>query len=154
MKIIIKNLQSQLPLKTRKITKLVLQVLNKERPSITDGEISLVFVDDNFIRKLNQRYHKSNLATDVLAFDLRNSNNDNFFIADVVISCQTVLRNAALYHTDFDYELCLCVVHGVLHLLGYSDHTAEARKTMHKKAESLLRESMVLVQKDKRYGNS
>jgi probable rRNA maturation factor len=48
-------------------------------------------------------------------------------------------ENASLYGTSLSKELSLYVIHGILHLLGYSDISGRQRKIMHKKQEQLLK---------------
>ena len=44
---------------------------------------------------------------------------------DLFISVDSVRENAAFYGTEFSDELNRVIVHGVLHLIGYDDHTKE-----------------------------
>jgi probable rRNA maturation factor len=94
------------------------------------GEIIISFVNDRFIKKLNSKYLSENRPTDVLAFAGA--------CADIIISADTAARNAKIYKTHPQYELCLYAVHGILHLLGYEDRTRRQRDRMQKKAESIL----------------
>ncbi|RKY29529.1 MAG: rRNA maturation RNase YbeY [Candidatus Omnitrophota bacterium] len=79
---------------------------------------------------------KRNTTTDVIAFDI--SNNKNKIMADIVVSADQAKRNAAIFKTSCLKELCLYVIHGVLHILGYKDKTARQRKKMQQEAEVVL----------------
>jgi len=100
--------------------------------------VSLVFCDNDFIRKLNRRYFRKNRATDVISFPLR----DEFapgFLGEVVISVEEALNNAKVYGTSFDAELTLYIIHGILHLLGWRDYKKKDRLKMERKQEEILK---------------
>ena len=50
----------------------------------------------------------------------------------------TVRENAREYGTEFDNELSRVIVHGLLHLIGYDDHTEDEKKLMRKKEDYYL----------------
>jgi rRNA maturation RNase YbeY len=62
----------------------------------------------------------------------------NSIFADIVVSVDMAIHNASLFKTTPLYELCLYVIHGALHLLGYEDRTIKGRKLMQLKAETIL----------------
>lgn len=102
------------------------------------GEITLCFVNDSQIRKLNVKYLKEKSPTDVLAFDLGLKTKNSPMLADVVISTDTAIRNAKLFKTTPLFELNLYCLHGVLHLLGYKDKTLKDKKLMRKKESTYV----------------
>jgi len=89
-----------------------------------DGEISILFLDDNGILKLNRKYRGIERPTDVLSFAL---NQGDFpdpqpeMWGDIVISVETAARQAVEAGDSFEDEITRLLVHGALHLLGY-DH--------------------------------
>ena len=85
------------------------------------------------MRALNREYHRTDFPTDVLAFDYGDRR------ADIIISLDTAKRNSRLYKTKFKDEVLLHVIHGILHLAGYSDLDPRGRKKMFKKQEELLK---------------
>ncbi len=85
------------------------------------------------MRSLNRRYHRTDLPTDVLAFDYGDRR------ADIIISLDTAKRNSRLYKTSFRDEVLLYVIHGILHLAGDSDLDPRSREKMFKKQEGLLK---------------
>lgn len=138
MKINIKNLQKKIPLnhpirQTIKKAALNTLALKKTKKS---GEITLCFLNDARIKKLNSFYLHKNIPTDVISFDLSREKNELF--ADIVISTDTAMRNARIFKTTPLSELCSYTIHGILHLLGYRDHTKKNRQLMEKKAKALL----------------
>ncbi len=136
MKITIKNLQKKIPVSPERIKKAVLDTLAAEgvrRPC----RINVCFTGDKEIKKLNYRYLKVNGPTDVLAFDMSAGGRDGMR-AEIIVSADTAIRNAAVFKTLPIYEACLYVVHGLLHILGYNDRSPKARKRMQRKAERIL----------------
>ena len=57
---------------------------------------------------------------------------------DLFISIDSVRENAREYGTEFKDELNRVIVHGLLHLIGYDDHTAEEKEVMRKKEDYYL----------------
>lgn len=88
-----------------------------------DGSVNVVIVDDRSIRRLNRRYRGRNRPTDVLSFAYDKVPDGT--IGDVVISHQTLARDARRLGVDRRDLATRIVVHGFLHVLGY-DHETEA----------------------------
>lgn len=108
-----------------------------------DGELSLSLVDDEEITGLNRQYLSRDRPTDVLAFPMQEgsfSDINPHLLGDVVISLETARRQAADKKHSLAEEVCVLLVHGILHLLGYNHETpgSEAR-TMRKKERELFR---------------
>ena len=132
MKITLRNLQKHVPIQTGKIKKLIQKVLKGERIKET-GWINICFVDNPQIKKLNAKFLKTKNSTDVLAFNLSDKKEKNIILADIMISTQAALKQAGSFKTTPDYELSLYVVHGILHILGFNDHTPRQIQLMRKK---------------------
>ena len=132
MKITLQNQQKKVPLQTKKIKKLILKVLKGEQVK-ESGWINICFVDNSQIKKFNAKFLKVKGATDVLAFNLSDKNKKNFILADIMVSAQEAFNQARNLKTTLDYELSLYVVHGLLHILGFDDHTRGQIKLMRKK---------------------
>jgi probable rRNA maturation factor len=121
----------------QRIKEIVFKTLKSKRIKKT-GEITLCFLNDYQIKKLNWRFRKKNTPTDVLAFGFSDHGR---LCADIAVSTDTALRNARHYGTTPLYETCLYVVHGLLHVLGYQDNSHVQRKIMQEKAESILKKT-------------
>jgi probable rRNA maturation factor len=137
VKIAIKNLQGKIPIRPSRIRRIILKVLSKEGAR-KSGEIGVSFVSDKEICRLNRKFLRKNSPTDVLAFDLSFANARNKICADIVISCDTALRNAKILGTSVDYELNLYLVHGILHLLGYKDRYGKDKLVMRNKEKGYV----------------
>jgi probable rRNA maturation factor len=127
----------------------------------SDCDVDVVVVDDREIRRLNRRYVGVRAATDVLAFDLtfradspastarRPRRIDGKgaggpgkrrppLLGEVVISGERAARQAGRLGVPADLELELLLVHGLLHLAGYDDHTAADARAMHEREREIL----------------
>lgn len=122
-------------------------VLNLEKFE-GDAEVSVSFVNDDEIHRLNAEFRDIDRATDVLSFplgengvyDLNNETNA-YLLGDIVISLQTAEVQAKQFGHSLEREIAFLTVHSMLHLLGY-DHVnggVEARR-MRDKEENVLTE--------------
>ena len=134
MKVEIVNLQKYYKIKDNKIKQVVKEVLGKNSSS---AKLSIAFVDNNEIKKLNKRYFDSDDVTDVIAFPL--DNHKNALNGEIVISVETAVDTAVKENVDVEGEIVLYVVHGLLHLLGYSDVNREDAIIMHEKESKILK---------------
>lgn len=95
--------------------------------------MGISFFSDSRIRKLNQKYFKTNAPTDVIAFSYSRDN------ADIAISLDTAKRNARIFKSSIKKEILLYIIHGILHLRGYADTTPKEKKRMFEKQEEILK---------------
>ena len=86
------------------------------------GDISVIFCSDNYILDVNIKYLQHDYYTDIITFDYCEGNK---LSGDLFISVDSVRENASFYGTEFADELNRVIVHGLLHLIGYDDHTEE-----------------------------
>jgi len=107
--------------------------------AIERAELSIVFVTDARIKSLNEKYLNQNNPTDVLAFNfLTSKKNARQISGEIVISVDTAVKHAQIYHTTPYREMLLYVVHGILHLLGYDDHRDSGIRKMRCKEQALM----------------
>lgn len=99
------------------------------------GDISIIFCSDNYILDVNIKYLQHDYYTDIITFDYCEG---DCLSGDLFISIDSVRENAAFYGTEFADELNRVIVHGLLHLIGYDDHTEEDIKTMRAKENYYL----------------
>lgn len=106
------------------------------------GDISIIFCSDNYILDVNMRYLQHDYFTDIITFDYCEGDR---LSGDLFISIDSVRENALFYGVEFDDELNRVMVHGLLHLIGYDDHTEEEQKVMREKEDYYLslRESLI-----------
>ncbi len=122
-----------------------------------DAEVSVSFVDNAEIHRLNKLYRGVDKPTDVLSFPLGENgvydvNNETgaCLLGDVVISMETAVKQARVYNHSLEREVGFLTVHSMLHLLGYDHETTplEAAK-MHEKEELVL--ERLGITRDKEY---
>ena len=94
------------------------------------GDISIIFCSDRYILDVNMKYLQHDYFTDIITFDYCEGNRIS---GDLFISIDSVKENADHYGVNFETELDRVMVHGVLHLLGYDDHTPEDISVMREK---------------------
>ena len=99
------------------------------------GDISIIFCSDNYILDVNMKYLQHDYFTDVITFDYCDGDK---LSGDLFISVDTVRENAKLYNTDFNDELNRVMVHGILHLIGYDDHSQKDKQLIRKKEDYYL----------------
>ena len=99
------------------------------------GDISIIFCSDNYILDINRKYLGHDYFTDIITFDYCSG---NVLSGDLFISVDSVKENSVEYGTEFEDELNRVIVHGILHLIGYDDHTDEDVKVMREKENYYL----------------
>ena len=106
------------------------------------GQVNIIFCSDNYILDINQKYLQHDYFTDIITFDY--CEND-VLSGDLFISVDSVRENSVFYKTEFTDELNRVIVHGLLHLIGYDDHSDEDIKMMRSKENYYLelRKSLV-----------
>ena len=99
-------------------------------------ELTYVFCSDSYLLQINQQYLDHDTYTDIITFD--NSEIANTIIGDIFISIDRIRENALKFSTTEADELHRVIIHGALHLLGYTDKTAPAKKKMTLKEDFYL----------------
>ena len=112
----------------------VAQIINQERRVL--GDLNFIFCSDPHLHQLNLNYLNHDAFTDIITFD--NSEAVEQISGDIFISIDRVTENAALVTSDFEQELYRVIIHGVLHLIGYNDKSAEEKTLMREKEDACL----------------
>ncbi|MFV1950632.1 MAG: rRNA maturation RNase YbeY [Nitrospinota bacterium] len=108
-----------------------------------DSELSIIFVNDQEIKRLNKIYRGVERPTDVLSFSQREGDFSEInpqILGDIVISIDTASRQALDKGHSLEEEIYILIVHGFLHLIGY-DHeiSPEYARIMREKEEEILK---------------
>jgi probable rRNA maturation factor len=110
-----------------------------------DLSLNINLVGKAGISRLNKKYFKKGFPTDVIALgysakeracryrDLR-----YLYLGDIIICPDIAMENAGKYGEGLEREIALYVVHGILHLLGFSDTDAAKKKKMREKQKEIL----------------
>lgn len=114
-----------------------------------DGEeLSLLFCDDAFIQELNKNYRQIDSATDVLSFENGDEYEDEegtwVCAGDIIISVETLPKNAAYFEVDENSELKRLLVHGLLHLNGMDHGDEHIEKGVSPEGEMLVLQEQIL----------
>jgi probable rRNA maturation factor len=126
----------------------MLEVINRQRLYKIDGDsvarlsrsvldrigqehatLTIIFIRDRTMRRLNCEYRGIDSPTDVLSFAYHESDEGAAFateqdhLGDVAISVETAARYAREFGLSFEREIAHLVIHGTLHLAGYDHET-------------------------------
>ena len=141
MKILIRNRQRHRPLNNAKITKAARSILSLlEQSRCTGTELSILFVGDKRMARLNRDYRGKNKTTDVLSFEAGIpviKGGVHNILGDIVICVPKAESQARDYGTGFYDEIYRLLIHGTLHLMGYDHEQSQymARKMIKKEQE-------------------
>ncbi|MCJ8330158.1 MAG: rRNA maturation RNase YbeY [Lentisphaeria bacterium] len=108
-----------------------------------NAEIVFNLLNKADMAEINQHYLSHEGPTDVLTFNyLDEFTDENEFTAAEIFICPEITEeNAREFKTNLNDELLLYIVHAILHLSGYEDHTEDKRVEM-RQAEQLLLEKI------------
>ena len=121
-------------------------------------QISLLFVDNEEIREINNETRNIDRATDVLSFPMLDfedkkvfnemylnydfdetfKDGDELILGDMVLSLERALGQSEEYGHSYEREVSYLVVHSILHLLGYDHMEEDDKKRMRKREEEIL----------------
>ena len=104
------------------------KVADKEGVSINN--LNYIFCSDEYLHKINLEYLHHDTYTDIITFD--NSEEESTIEGDIFVSIERVRENSQTLNTIFEEEVKRVIVHGLLHLCGYDDHTPEDKAKMRK----------------------
>ncbi|MDY4902306.1 MAG: rRNA maturation RNase YbeY [Treponema sp.] len=115
-----------------------------------DEEVSILFCSDSFIQKLNFQYRNIDSPTDVLSFENGSTYCDEngrqwFAAGDIVISLDTLPKNAEYFEVPQDEELRRLIVHGLLHLNGYDHGEEHVEKGVEPSCEMLKLQKKIMT---------
>ncbi|WP_196000565.1 rRNA maturation RNase YbeY [Clostridium sp. 1001271B_151109_B4] len=136
----------------------VCDVTLKDEEVVIPYQISLLFVDNNEIRQINNETRGIDKATDVLSFPMldypenmvfknvyKNKkfneiylDGDELVLGDMVLSLERAREQSIEYNHSFEREVCYLVVHSILHLLGYDHMNDEDKAKMRTREEEIL----------------
>ena len=101
-------------------------------------EISVIFTSDIYVSDLKKRFFLKDQWTDVIAFPLH-SNKKEKIEGEIYISMPTAKENADKFNQAYEKEVARLIIHGVLHLLDYSDQSHKEKQTMFRMEENILK---------------
>lgn len=90
-----------------------------ENEGFTLNQLNYIFCSDEYLLNMNREHLQHDYYTDIITFDT--SDEEKQVEGEIYISTDRVKENAETAEVKFDEELRRVIVHGVLHLVGYSD---------------------------------
>ena len=102
----------------------------------TVGELYYYFCSDDKLLEINMERLGHDFYTDIVTFPLTDC--ETVLSSELCISVDRIKENADSFGRSFDSELHRVMIHGVLHLIGFDDHTDEDEKVMREKEEEAL----------------
>jgi probable rRNA maturation factor len=88
---------------------------------IPHTEVAITIVSRRKMQQLNATYRRINEPTDVLTFP-----GDDTYLGDIIICYDVVVEKAVMLEQTITEYMQFCIVHGLLHAVGY-DHQTEAQ---------------------------
>ena len=101
----------------------------------SEGDISFIFCDDDYLLKLNVQFLEHDTLTDVISFD---NSVGNQIHGEIYISEERVLENSLELGTSYQEEMHRVMIHGVLHFCGFKDKSARDETEMRNKEDHYL----------------
>jgi probable rRNA maturation factor len=126
----------ELPLAVEMVERAVRAVLVAE--GVKDVELSIAFLPDAEIARLNLEYLGHEGPTDVISFQLPDPGDR--IVGDIYIGAEQAERQAAELGAGHGEELLRLAIHGTLHILGYEHPEDDGREesVMYHRQEELL----------------
>lgn len=106
-------------------------------------EVSVALVSDEIIQELNKEFRNKDKPTNVLSFEFDETtlptDAADLPLGDIVLSYETILREAEEQEKKFEHHFTHITLHGFLHLLGYDHIDDKDAETMEAKEIEILK---------------
>ena len=102
----------------------------------TIGELYYYFCSDEKLLEINRERLGHDFYTDIVTFPLTDC--ESVLSSEFCISVDRIKENAVTFGRSYESELHRVIIHGVLHLIGFDDHTDEDEKVMRLQEEKCL----------------
>jgi len=136
-RLVIQNCQRSHPVnapRLRRLTRLLVQEILK----LEQFDLGICLVDAMEMTRLNETFLQHKGSTDVITFDYADQAQSPLH-GEIFVCIDDVIANARRFGVTPQSELLRCVVHGVLHLLGFDDARPAVRRKMKREENRLLR---------------
>ncbi|WP_254563137.1 rRNA maturation RNase YbeY [Dyadobacter diqingensis] len=100
------------------------------------GDLNYIFCSDEYLLEINKQYLDHDYYTDIITFD--NSEEEGKIEGDIYVSVDRVKENAEEFGADFETEMRRVLIHGLLHLMDYTDTSDELKTQMRAKEDECL----------------
>lgn len=125
----------------------LLELAGEMEETSKDSELSITIVHDQEIKEMNHMYRGIDEPTDVISFEMQDDLEDlpidvqeqiGNLLGDIIVSIDRAREQAKEYNHSVEREVGFLVVHGFLHLLGYTHDTQEDENEMFTKQKEIL----------------
>ena len=123
------------PIDQRKVKTWIEMVAQSYNKSV--GELYYYFCSDEKLLEINRDRLGHDFYTDIVTFPLTDC--ETVLSSEFCISVERIAENAVTFGRSYESELHRVIIHGVLHLIGFDDHTEEDEKRMREKEEEALK---------------
>lgn len=136
--LVVRNCQRARPVNTKFLRKIVRALLIEEL-SREAFEIGISIIGQTAMTRMNEGYLRHKGSTDVITFDYADANRPMCLTGEVFVCLEEALTQAPRFRVTWPNELVRYIVHGILHLSGFDDKTAVARRKMKREENRLMR---------------
>jgi len=131
------NEQEEIPIEEERICLVCEKILADA--GIVAGRLGVVVVDNETIHNLNKDFLQHDYPTDVISFQVESEPENGYLEGEVIASAEMAQDRAPEFGWSVQEELFLYIIHGLLHLVGFDDRTAEERQLIREKERYYLR---------------
>jgi probable rRNA maturation factor len=139
--LLIRNRQRCVAVNTRSLRRLARALLQEELGR-NEFDLAIHLVNAQEITRLNETHLRHAGLTDVITFDYAEKTKRTSvpeLHGEIFVCLDEAVTQARRFRTTWKSELARYVIHGVLHLLGYDDAKAGARRKMKREEDRLLK---------------
>jgi probable rRNA maturation factor len=106
-------------------------------------EISIVFLGDRAMQRINRLFTDRDEPTDTLAFELtpemgRQKPVSAIRLGEVIVCVDRAISQSKRYRVSLEKEVARLLIHGLLHLCGFEDGTKKSKTKMHRRENLYL----------------
>lgn len=122
------------PIEPTKVKTWIVEMVERHGKRV--GELYYYFCSDDRLLEINRERLGHDFYTDIVTFPLTDC--ETVLSSEFCISLDRIKDNAETFKRSCESELHRVIIHGVLHLIGFDDHSEEDEKKMHEKEEEAL----------------
>lgn len=124
-------------IKHKALVKTLIVGLFKEEGAALE-QLSYIFCSDAYLLQINQQFLNHDTLTDVITFPLSEVGDPVY--GEVYLSTDRIEENAKTFHVEYQNELLRVMIHGALHLCGYTDKSKAQQSQMREKEDYYLKQ--------------
>ena len=122
------------PIEPQRVKAWINEVVKRHNKTV--GELYYYFCSDEKLLEIDRERLGHDFYTDIVTFPLTDC--ETVLSSEFCISVDRIAENAQTFGRSYENELHRVIIHGVLHLIGFDDHTEEDEKEMRGKEEEAL----------------